>query len=288
MKVVRHETPISVTENWMSTLEASSGDYLVMLGDDDALLPSYFQATAEVIARYDRPDCIVYNGYSYVFPNAFGSGTDSYYADPHFRFDRGLAPGELSPQYRRKVIADMFRFVVRYPLNMQLTMFSRDAVARVPAPFFRAPFPDHFAINSMLLTARRVVYDPRKLAVIGVSPKSFGHFVYGGKAGEGMRYLGSRSDFGGKLDGNELLNSMYDWLELLKRAYPAELGREAVDRGAYVRRQVAYWVFQLRQGAVSAPELRRLVGQLARATGGAWPEPWWTERPGTASRGCPD
>jgi glycosyltransferase involved in cell wall biosynthesis len=267
LRIVRHTTVQSVTDNWMSALEASRGDYLVMIGDDDCLLPQYFDSIARLIERYDRPDCIAYNGYSYVFPGAIGTGARSYYADPHFHFEARLAEGELPPEYRRKVLTDMFRFLVRYPLNLQLTTFSREAVSRVPAPFFRQPFPDHFAINSLLLKARTVVYAPMKLVVIGVSPKSFGHFVYGGDQSHGMTYLGSTSRFGGKLEGNELLNSMYDWLELLRRAYPPELGGVTVDRGAYIRRQVAYWLLQYRHQAISSAELRRRVRKL---TFGDW------------------
>jgi glycosyltransferase involved in cell wall biosynthesis len=268
LRIVRHTTVQSVTDNWMSALEASRGDYLVMIGDDDCLLPQYFDSMTGLIERHDQPDCIAYNGYSYVFPGAIDAGAGSYYADPHFHFEAKLAEGELDPMYRRKALTDMFRFLVRYPLNLQLTTFSREAVLRVPAPFFRQPFPDHFAINSLLLRARRVVYAPMKLVVIGISPKSFGHFVYGGDQSHGMTYLGSTSGFGGKVEGNELLNSMYDWLELLRRAYPGELGGVTVDRGAYIRRQVAYWLLQYRHHAISVGDLRRRAGQLA-------PGDWW-------------
>jgi glycosyltransferase involved in cell wall biosynthesis len=263
LKVVRHASVKSVTDNWMSALEASDGEYLVMIGDDDCLLPGYFEDARRLLSRYESPDCLVYNGYSFVFPGAVGSGTSSQYADPHFRFDRNLAEGELSLAYRRALLTDMFRFVVRYPLNIQLTMFSRRAVSLIPEPFFRPPFPDHFAINSMLLKAGTVVYAPHKLAVIGVSPKSFGHFVYGGDHTEGMTYLGSSSKFEGKLEGNELLNSMYEWLELLKRAYPADLGEIDVDRAAYVRRQAASWLLQYRLGALRPVGLWRRAAQLS-------------------------
>jgi hypothetical protein len=268
LKVVRHASPKSVTDNWMSALEASEGEYLVMIGDDDCLLPGYFDVAKSLLSRYGSPDCLVYNGYSFVFPGAVGSGTGSYYADPHFRFDRQLAEGELSLAYRRELVGDMFRFVVRYPLNIQLTMFSRRAASLIPKPFFRPPFPDHFAINSMLLKAGKVVYAPHKLAVIGVSPKSFGHFVYGGDHSQGMTYLGSRSVFEGRLEGSELLNSMHEWLEMLKHAYPADLGGMDVDRGAYVRRQAAHWLLQYRHGGLTPRGLGRRAAQLSAGD-------WW-------------
>lgn len=268
LKILRHSSVKSVTENWMAALEASHGEYVVVIGDDDCLLPGYFEVARSLLSRYGSPDCLVYNGYSFVFPGAIGSGAGSYYADPHFRFDPQLTEGELTPAYRRALLGDMFRFEVRYPLNIQLTMFSRKAASRIPAPFFRPPFPDHFAINSLLLKSETFAYAPSKLVVIGISPKSFGHFVYGGDQLHGMSYLGSSSTFDGRLEGSELLNSMYSWLELLKRTYPADLGSTDVDRAAYVRRQVAYWLLQNRNGSATTGDLGSRAAKLA-------PGDWW-------------
>lgn len=263
LKVVRHEALQSVTENWMSALEASTGDYVVVIGDDDCLLPGYFRTLRTTIERYERPECIVYNGFSYVFPGATSPGAGSYYASPHFHFDRNLRDGDLSVDYRLRVLADMFNFVVHYPLNIQLTLFSRRAMKRVPAPFFRQPFPDHFALNSLLLKADSYVYVSEPLVVIGLSSKSFGHFAYGGDPAQGMAYLGSTSQFSGKLPGSELLNSMYTWLELLKDTYNVELSDVRVNRSAYVRRQVAYWLVQYRHGGISLAELRRRARRMS-------------------------
>jgi len=262
LKVVRHTSLKTVTENWMSALEASTGDYTVVIGDDDCLLPGYFETLRRTIEQYEHPECIVYNGFSYVFPGAISRSAGSYYSRPHFQFDRKLREGDLTGDYRRQLLADMFNFVVRYPLNIQLTLFSRRAMKRVPAPFFRPPFPDHFAINSLLLKADSFVYLPEALAVIGLSSKSFGHFAYGGDSAQGMTYLGSASSFEGKLPGSELLNSMYSWLELLKTTYKVELTDIEVNRSAYVRRQFAYWLVEYRHGTVGLPELRRRAGAM--------------------------
>jgi glycosyltransferase involved in cell wall biosynthesis len=257
LRVVRHITVQSVTDNWMSALEASSGDYILTIGDDDYVLPGYFSAVDAALRRHHWPECVAYNGYSYVFPKSMEGAEVSYFADPHFHFDSALAEGPLSAAYRRKVVTDMFRYLVRYPLNVQLTTFSRAAMRRVPAPFFRQPFPDHFAINSLLLTAASFVYIPAQLVVIGLSPKSFGHYAYGGNQAVGMTYLGSTSDFQDRLEGSELHNSMHAWLRLLAETYPDELRGVEIDRSAYVRRQIAFTLLQFRQGAISGAELAR-------------------------------
>lgn len=43
IRVVRPENFLSVAENWNFALKASSGDYVLLIGDDDCLLPDYFK-----------------------------------------------------------------------------------------------------------------------------------------------------------------------------------------------------------------------------------------------------
>ena len=41
LRVVRLDEPIPVTDNWNNALAESAGDYLLLIGDDDYLLPGY-------------------------------------------------------------------------------------------------------------------------------------------------------------------------------------------------------------------------------------------------------
>ena len=41
LKVLRLDEPVEVTDNWNNGVDASSGDYLLLIGDDDCLLPHY-------------------------------------------------------------------------------------------------------------------------------------------------------------------------------------------------------------------------------------------------------
>src|SRR4051794_10427964 len=43
IKYFRTNGFVSVTENWNTALEKSSGDYVIMLGDDDGLLSGYLR-----------------------------------------------------------------------------------------------------------------------------------------------------------------------------------------------------------------------------------------------------
>jgi len=263
VRVVRQEHVLPVADNWNAAYRVSRGEYVLMLGDDDALLPGCFAVLRGLLDTHDDPDCLTYNAFSFVAPDAIAGLEVAHYADPHFDFDESLAgERELSLGERRRIVADMFRFRPRIPLNMQTTLVSRRAYERLPGEPYRAPFPDHFALNGLLLTAGRWVVAPAQPLVVGISPKSFGHHVYSDDQDEGLRYLGIETDFESRLPGNELLNATYVWLLMLKRTFPTELAGVEVSRGDYVSRQLYAWYRQARLGRLSRSELGRRIRAL--------------------------
>jgi len=263
VRVVRQQTVLPVADNWNAAYRASRGEYVLMLGDDDALLPDCFNVLRGLLDAHDEPDCLTYNAFSFVSPDAIAGLDVAHYADPHFRFDDSLrGECELSGSERRRIVSDMFRFRARIPLNMQTTLVARRAYEQLPDGPYRAPFPDHFALNALLLTVGRWVISPAKPLVVGVSSKSFGHHVYSDDQDEGLRYLGIETGFDTQLPGNELLNATYIWLLMLKQTFPAELEGVEVNRGDYVSRQLYAWYRQFRLGRLSRPELGRRIRAL--------------------------
>lgn len=260
LRVVRSREVSPVTENWMTALRAARGDYLLMIGDDDVLLPRFFERVDAILRRHSDPDCLTFDGYSYVAPNSLRPETSAFWSPRHFDMRR-FGEREISPGERLAIVKDMFRFRVRFPLNMQLTLFSQSAKAAVPGELFRAPFPDHFALNSLLLRARRHVVTDERLLVVGVSSKSFGHYFYSGRQREGLRYLGSGSTFPGRIEGSELVNSMYAWLIMLRKAYP-ELASIDIDHWQYAVRQANYWYREVEFGSVPLSAMAPLVRSL--------------------------
>lgn len=264
VKILRLETPVSVTDNWNNALNASSGDYILMMGDDDYLLPGYFQRMEQILVKYQQPDCVVHNAYSYVAPGSIDNNPHSFYSESHFNFGDDLTKeGLLTAEQRRGIVHDMFRFKARIPLNMQTTLVARKATDKVSGGLFQKPFPDHYALNALLLTASNWVFSPEKLLVVGVSPKSFGHYVYSNKQTSGLSYLGIDSEFPGRLPGNELVNGMYVWLLLLKKNYPGLLKEVKIDRAGYVRRQFYAWFMQRRLGAITTGNFLRNLRLLS-------------------------
>jgi glycosyltransferase involved in cell wall biosynthesis len=263
LKVIRTEELLTCTENWNKALETCSGDYMLLIGDDDCLLSGFFQKMDQVLEKFDFPECVTFNGMSYISPGAVNDNPYSYYKDPFFPYGPEFQEGLLSLEMRTSIVKDMYSFKVRIPLNIQPHLFSRRARKYIEGDLFRPPFPDHFALNALLIHTKTWAFTPEKLVVVGVSPKSYGHFVYSNKQEEGQAYCGFDSEFEGQLPGLELHNGMHKWLDLLKLNYKEKLNKFKINRSAYVRRQVFSWFHQLNAGVLKPKNLLKRFGQLS-------------------------
>jgi glycosyltransferase involved in cell wall biosynthesis len=265
MKHYKSQTVVSVTENWNNALNKSSGDYVLMIGDDDYLLPGFFKKLELIIERNNEPDGITYNGYSFVYPGVIKDSKTSFYSDPHFQYEEYLDRERLLPNYFLKsIVESMFSFRPRVPLNALPHLWSRKVINRLEGDLFRAPYPDHFALNSLLLKAKSWVFSPEKLYIVGVTPKSYGTLVFDSQEQEKAKnYLGIDDNFPGKLPGNPLINNMHVWLELLKESYPDSLEKINISRSNYVKHQVYFWISQYRLKVISFGSLLKLFRRLS-------------------------
>jgi glycosyltransferase involved in cell wall biosynthesis len=269
LRVGRLDEAIPVTDNWNNALSESSGEYLLLIGDDDYLLPGYFEHANALLGEYGDPDCLSYEAYAFAYPETLPGSHEGHYADPLFPPDPALPPGGLIPaSLRREFARDVFRFHYRFCLNLQTTLVSRRAMNRMRNGLFRPPFPDFYALIALMLLADRWAYSPERLVIVGVSPKSFGRTLHRGgqDAGiraQGMSYLGISTDFEGQLPGNEMVNGTHLSLRELERDYGPELDGITVSRGDYVSHQVYNWFMRWRLGWLPGRELRRMLRLLS-------------------------
>ena len=262
LKYYRTDSVVSVTDNWNNALKKSSGDYVLMMGDDDFLLPGYFDTLDKTIKENDFPDGISYFGYSFIYPDAVDNAV-GYYSDPHFDYEKKLIDsGKTTKNQLKSIVYDMFKFKNRVPLNTLPHIWSRKVINRVDGELFIPPYPDHFALNAILLKANTWVFSKKKLYIIGVTPKSYGHYVHDDDQKGGEDYLGISGDFPGQLPGSALINNMYVWLQLLKDNYPDYLGGVQISRNGYVRHQLHYWISQYRHGSIERKDLFHRLGLL--------------------------
>ena len=193
IKYFRTDEFLPVTKNWNNALEKSTGDYVVMLGDDDGLMPSYFRKAKDLIEQFQTPDMLYTGAYNYGYPNATKEHPEGYlhtysYAD----FFQGVTdPFLLDPAEARRVAMAAMDFRIKYGFNMQFALIRREFFESLAdkGPLFQSPFPDYYAMNVMFLKARRILAVPEPLVIIGVSPKSYGSFLNKNVESQGIQLL---------------------------------------------------------------------------------------------------
>jgi len=264
LRTIRQPRPISVTENWTAALEASTGEHLLLLGDDDCLLPGGLDQLAKAHAQLGAPEVLSFEAYGFAFPDALDAGSPAHFSDPLFPHDRRLPrEGALSADRRAWSVREFFRFEFTVCPNLQTTLCSRAALERLPKGPFRAPYPDFYAINALLLTTLSWTHLSRKLVAVGISPKSFGRTLKGGGTDAGRAYLGIDTQFDGYLPGTDMLNGMHLTLQHLKSDFPELLADVEISRSNYVYRQLYSWYLSARLGAIDRTELVRRLRLLS-------------------------
>jgi glycosyltransferase involved in cell wall biosynthesis len=279
IRYVRSTTAVSVTENWNRALEHSTGDYVVMLGDDDALLESYFSRIRRLVADFKEPQVIYQNALSYAYPGVIPAEPEGFLrGEGYARFlRRGPSrPFYLPPSEARQLARAAANFRLGYGLNMQFVTISRAVVDELSGDgrFFRSPFPDYYAMNNLFARARSIVVEPRPLVVIGVSPRSYGFFYNNNRETEGRAFLEGAHQPEPDEPGQSVLlpgtNINNGWLRAVEQLH-SDLGRPTdlePNYGRYRRLQIVhvYNGHYVREnvGAAELSELERHMGRAER------------------------
>lgn len=286
---------LPVTANWNAALEHSTGDYVLMLGDDDGLLPGYVANLRALVERFDAPDVIYTSALLLTCPGVVPELPDGQLTP--YGYASFLAGATEAFVLDRAVAHEMVRatmdFRLRFGFNSQFLAVSRRLIDELaPAgPFYQSRFPDYYSTNVAFLKARRIVVDPTPRVVIGVSPKSYGFFHENRREGEGVAFLGGGANGGeAELEGVVLPGSNINvgWLsavETIAGRYGAEFGLR-VNRRRFRLLQAAH-VYEERfihgrigdtelaalEARLSAPQRRafRTAAQVAGAAGAVTP-----------------
>ena len=193
IRYVRTPSFVPVTDNWNNALRYATGDYIVMLGDDDGLLRGFFRTVHGLIERFHDPDCIYTNGLLFAYPGVMQGHPDGF-LEPysHARFLKDArTPFLLDPAAARALARQSMNFKMLFTYNMQHSVVNRAFIGRLAAkgPFFQSPYPDFYATNVLFLTARSIVVNPLPLVAVGISPKSFGFYYFNDQEKKGVEFL---------------------------------------------------------------------------------------------------
>jgi glycosyltransferase involved in cell wall biosynthesis len=248
---------LNVADNWTKVVEKSSGKYLWLIGDDDYILCEQLLQVLVLLER-EKLDCLSFNGWSYIFPSEMTKNL-ALSRPYHFNYQKSIL-GVLTHKSCEKIIRNMYRFVPLIPLNMQLTIFSRDTFESIGG-FFKMPFPDHIALMEFLVAARIWKVVDERWCIVGMAPTSFGNSAYQSSDSAGEAYLGLTQSKLLPIPGNILNSVMLNWLETLSNTNP-RFQRYRPSRGNYILRQIGVNYRRWRSGDIDLLGLLRNIKRI--------------------------
>ncbi len=256
---------IPVTENWNAALAMSSGDYVVMMGDDDALLPGYLTAMRQHVKRFERPDLIYVGSLLFTYPSVDPSHPNGFLTANSYAefFGDGSVPFLLTHEHALAAVRRSMEFRHVFNFNMQLSLVSRRLIdeLRPHGEFFQSPFPDFYATCVALLKGERIVVDPRPQVVIGVTPKSYGFFHLNEREREGREFLNADGNGPTQLPGTNINEGWLRAMETVEVNFGNEFGLR-VSRRRYRLVQAGHVYTRQFRGVGSKEELADLNASL--------------------------
>ncbi len=268
IRYLRSDRFISVTANWNKALEASRGDYVVMLGDDDGLMPGYFITMEGLLAKYGEPDLIYTAAYLYAYPGVLPGYPDGLLDQLPLGFRSAPQPYWLDVAEARRVARQLLDFKRKIGLNIQFSLVSRGTIdaLRARGAFFQSPFPDFYTTCVLFLTANRILIDPRPQVIVGMTPKSYGFFLFNHQEQGGVEHLNSL-EVPDRLRSTVLpgTNSHTSWLlamDAVRANYGSQLGLR-VNYQRYRILQIEYCYAEYWHGRLSRQDLAELRARLS-------------------------
>lgn len=188
----RQPNPVPVTDNWQKAMSLATGDYCLMLGDDDALAPDFFETVIPHLSE-DGPELVYLGAYHYAYPNVLPWSPSGYLAvvrNSEFLTDVA-DPFCMTPAYARELAISVFDFRCRFGMNAQHFLLKTSFVRQFDrlGGFYQSPYPDTFSAIATFSRASAVVVLPQQLVIIGISPKSFVYYYFSGRVEEGYAFL---------------------------------------------------------------------------------------------------
>ena len=249
LRYCRTASFVPVTENWNNALDRAVGDWVVMLGDDDGLLPGYFDRLREALTQNPDPDFIYSSALFFAYPGVMPDRPEGFIRRDVNKYFFGTAPYMLDRTEAHAIAQGYLDFRMPVASNMQFAAISRRAIDRLRSKagqFFCSPYPDFYATPALFLTSARILIIPEPLVVIGITPKSYGYFHFNNKADTGLSFLNNAAalDSDDRISTARLPGTSYNdsWLAAncdLYQFWGREYGLR-FDIGRYRWRQIIY------------------------------------------------
>jgi glycosyltransferase involved in cell wall biosynthesis len=188
---IRTSSFVPVTDNWNNALKRSNGDYVVMLGDDDGLLPGYFSTLLQSFEKYPDPDFVYVSALFYAYPGVMPDEPEGFLKQDRNAVFNEPAPIWLDKKRAINIAQGYLDFRMPVASNMQFSLISRRKIDElsVNGEFFHSPYPDFYATPMLFMASERILVHPDPLVIIGITPKSYGFFHFNNQADAGVKFL---------------------------------------------------------------------------------------------------
>jgi glycosyltransferase involved in cell wall biosynthesis len=192
IKCERSDTVLPVTKSWNRAIRKATGDYIILIGDDDGLAPGYFKHICELVSQFDEPDLIYSSLYQFFHPGVLRHRPLGYVQTmPMADFmSRRDFPFILSKSEADRSISNSLNLHRSFMFNMPAFTVSRKLLKVFDGEVFRPPFPDYHFANFAFAKASKIVIEPRSIAFQGISTASFGFTLFNNKTEDGFKILG--------------------------------------------------------------------------------------------------
>lgn len=195
IKYFRSDVDLNVTDNWNLALRNSHGRFVLMLGDDDALVPKALQELASMVSKHESFDAAYLGAYLYAAQGTIGDNSRGFCRSYSNReiYQNQKQSFELDSKLRSKLLNQSLEFVVSYDYNPQFWLISRDFLIRnnLFTNFYKSLYPDYFTSIFLMKFAKSIVVNPKHITIIGLTTSSHGYLHFKMEQEQALTYLGA-------------------------------------------------------------------------------------------------
>ena len=177
LKYFRQDKRLSMRQNFEFLIEQARGDYIIMIGDDDGIMPDAIQKMADFLS-YSPVDVLNWSSLVYYWPgrllNDTGFVTLKY--QKVFGTLKHIDPSRRLASFMRGRTDNYLQ-----GCNLYHGCISRYVIETVRAKtgqVFAGHMPDVYACVAFLFAAKSIAYFDHPLSISGVSPASNGYSFF--------------------------------------------------------------------------------------------------------------
>ncbi|MFB2551945.1 glycosyltransferase family 2 protein [Ensifer soli] len=165
---------LSMQDNWERTMEATSGDWICIVGDDDMVDPEAAELIRRTLALKPHTEAIAWSRPCYIWPKP-GRRPLSVIVE----LGRDVTDVRRSTMWERYYLwGTTSAGIPQCPFSIYHAAISRDLMLRIRKRFggryFEYPAPDLEMTLKILTYAKHLVYSQRPYSVAGICPESNG------------------------------------------------------------------------------------------------------------------